>query len=104
MVQYRVGMILKNRVRNPEGILVITHLYQREYGDGELAARIVGLQIEVNDFQEDWLETRPSAGATSTPTPGIDGADLLDLDARSVEQMYPYVMFNPIRDILEEDK
>ena len=100
MVDYRVGMILKNRVRNPEGILVITHLYQREYGDGELAARIVGLQIEVNDFQEDWLETRPHG----TPTPGIDGADLRDLDARSVERMYPYVMFNPIRDILEEDK
>ena len=100
MVQYRVGMILKNRVRNPEGILVITHMYQREYGDGELAARIVGLQIEVNDFQEDWLETRPHG----TPTPGIDGADLRDLDAQSVERMYPYVMFNPIRDILEPDK
>jgi hypothetical protein len=100
MVDYRVGMILKNRVRNPVGILVITHMYQREYGDGELAARIVGLQIEVNDFQEDWLETRPHG----MPTPGINGADLRDLDARSVERMYPYVMFNPIRDIREEDK
>ena len=100
MVDYRVGMILKNRARKPEAIMVITHLYWREYRDGELAARVVGKQIEVNDFQEEWLETRPH----STPTPGIDGADLRDLDVRSAERMYPYVMFNPIRDILEEDK
>ena len=100
MVQYRVGMILKNRVRKPEAIMVITHLYWREYKDGERALRVVGLEHSVDDYEEPRTETHPHG----TPTPGIDGADLLDLDARSVEQMYPYVMFDPFIPDTEDDK
>jgi hypothetical protein len=100
MVDYRVGMILKNRARKPEAIMVITHLYWREYKDGERALRVVGLENSVDDYEEPRTETRPHG----TPTPGIDGADLLDLDARSVERMYPYVMFDPFVPDTEDSK
>jgi hypothetical protein len=92
MTDYRVGMILKDRRNNPEGVIVITHLYRRKYRDGQLADRVVGLQIAVNPFEEYWLEDREHGA----PTPGIDVSELRDLDARSVERMYPYVMFDPL--------
>ena len=91
-MNYRVGMILKNRARKPEAIMLITHLYWREYKDGERALRVVGLEHSVDDYEEPVVETRPHG----SPTTGIDGADLCDLDARSVERMYPYVMFDPL--------
>ncbi len=100
MMQYRVGMILKNRARNPEAIMLITHVYWRAYKDGERALRVVGLEYSVDDYEEQGVETRPHG----SPTPGIDGADLCDLDARSVERMYPHVMFDPFSPDTDDDK
>jgi len=91
MMDYRVGMILKDRVRKPQAIMVITHLYWREYKDGERALRVVGLQHSVDEYEEARTETRPHG----MPTPGIDGTDLCDLDAQGVDRMFPYVMFDP---------
>ena len=95
-----VGMILSSKKRKPHSLFVVTHLYQREYANGNLADRAVGVVISKKPYTETWLETRPHGA----PTPGIDGGDLRDLDVRSVEQMFPHVWFDPVVPESEPDK
>jgi hypothetical protein len=95
-----VGMILASKKRKPDSLFVVTHLYQREYANGNVADRATGLIIRKKRNTEPWLENRPHGA----PAPGIDGSELRDLDVRSLEKMFPHVWFDPVVPEPEEDK
>ncbi len=89
MTEYHVGQIWKDRKRGGEAMFVITHVYTREYKNGEKAQRVVGMVCDQESESRNTGETLPHG----TATPGIAGDDLRDLDARSVENMFPHLVW-----------
>lgn len=89
MPDYHVGQIWKDRKRGGEAMFVITNVYTREYKNGETAQRVVGIiSNQESDSRNTW-ETLPHGTAIA----GIAGDDLSDLDARSVDKMFPYLVW-----------
>ena len=84
--EYRVGQIWADRKRRAEGVFFITHLYKRVYRDGTMAIQVAGIQSSKEPYQEDWLDPQPQG----SPAPVLDLDQLRDLDARSMERMYPH--------------
>lgn len=82
---YRPGMILKDRKSRPKNTFVIIGVYNRTYANGSIAQRAIGLHID-NDAYE-YLETNESnERIISNPT---------DWDSRSIDKMYPYILWEP---------
>lgn len=83
MAEYSIGQIWKNRRRKPESAFTILKIHTRQYPDGNSVLRVKGLLVC-----------------------GLQGATthLRDLDARSLEKMFPYLMFSPPEPVEDEDK
>ena len=99
--EYRVGQIWADRKRRANSVFVITHVYDRVYQDGRKAERVVGIQSHKSHYDSgEYLGYRP----IGTPTPTLEADDFRDLDARSMERMYPHKMWEPYDPEPEEDK
>ena len=93
MPDYHVGQIWKDHKRDPESMFVITHVYIREYQNGERAQRVVGMITSTEPYSENTHEVLPHGA----PTPGVPGDHLRDLDARSMDRMFPYQVWQSYR-------
>lgn len=100
MPDYHVGQIWKDRKRGGDAMFVITHVYMREYKNGEKAQRVVGMICDQESRSRNTWETLPHG----TATPGIAGNELRDLDARSVDKMFPYLVWQSYVPEEPEDK
>lgn len=85
--EYHVGQVWKDRKRGAESMFVVTHVYVREYKNGERAQRVVGMQLDQESYS---LNTCEVCAHGTTPNLTIPGDHLRDLDARSLHNMYPY--------------
>lgn len=82
-MNYREGQIYTSKRNKPDSAFVIQKLYERRYEDGNVATRVKG-----------WLITGEDACASHER----------DLDARSMEKMFPHLKFDPPREREETPK
>ena len=65
---------------------MILSIYHRHYKNNEIAERIIGLHIDEDSHQ--YIEQTTDDKRYHVPYP-------TDWDARSVDRMYPYILWEP---------
>lgn len=83
MMDYKIGQTLKDKRKSPTSTFTVLRTYVRTYDNGVTADRVKGVLVIGNN--------------------GC-GTHLRDLDSRSVEKMFPYVLFSPPEHKDDEDK